>query len=312
MSVPSPQDSRQDFFVRATPAVFVLIWSTGFIVARFGMPHAPPMKFLVVRYFLSVLCFLVWALLARATWPSGGRQWLHLSLTGILMHAGYLGGVWAAVKAGMGAGLAALLVGLQPVLTAFWISALGGAVSRRQWAGLALGLGGLVLVVWQKLGLGEVHGLNLLFAFIALLSITCGTLYQKRFVQPCDVRTANMVQLAAAFVLTLPLALLETEAMRWWGPSGGLNVELAGAMAWSVLALTLGGSSLLYLLIQRGAATSVTSLMYLVPPTTALMAWVLFDEPITALTIAGVALTAFGVSLVVRAPAARPAPVLRT
>jgi len=297
------EPSRQDLLVRAMPVVFVLIWSTGFIVARYGMPHAPPMKFLAVRYALSVACFVAWAWWARAAWPRGRDQWLHLAATGVFMHAGYLGGVWAAVKDGMGAGLAALLVGLQPVLTAFWVSGRGGQVGRRQWTGLALGLAGLVLVVWQKLGMGEVHARNLLFAMVALLSITAGTLYQKRFVQPCDVRTANLVQLAAAFAVTLPLALLEAEAMRWWGAGGALNAELAGAMAWSVLGLTLGGSSLLYLLIQRGAATVVTSLMYLVPPTTALMAWMLFGEPITPLIVAGVALTAVGVGLVVRSPA---------
>jgi len=294
---------RSDPLVRAMPAIFVLIWATGFIVARYGMPHAPPMKFLAVRYVLSVLCFLAWALVARAAWPRDRTQLLHLAVTGIFMHAGYLGGVWAAVKAGMGAGLAALLVGLQPVLTAIWVSTQGGRVGSRQWAGLALGLAGLLLVVWQKLGLGEVSGLNLSFAIVALLCITAGTLYQKRFVAPCDVRTANLVQLAAAFVVTLPLALLETEAMRWT-VNGVVNAQLAGAVAWSVFGLTLGGSSLLYLLIQRGAATTVTSLMYLVPPTTAVMAWVLFGEPITTAIVAGVALTAAGVSLVVRPPKA--------
>jgi drug/metabolite transporter (DMT)-like permease len=292
--------TRADPLLRAMPAVFVLIWSTGFIVARYGMPHAPPMKFLAVRYALSVAAFLVWATLARAAWPRDRKQLAHLAATGILMHAGYLGGVWAAVKAGMGAGLAALLVGLQPVLTAIWISMWGGRVTARQWGGLALGLAGLVLVVWQKLGHGEVGPANLLFAFIALISITAGTLYQKRFVAPCDVRTANLVQLAAALAVTLPLALLEAEAMRWSLADGTLNRELAGAVAWSVFGLTLGGSSLLYLLIQRGAATTVTSLMYLVPPTTALMAWLLFNEPITPLIVAGMALTAVGVSLVVR------------
>jgi drug/metabolite transporter (DMT)-like permease len=296
-------DASGDRLVRAMPAVFVVIWATGFIVARYGMPHAPPMKFLAVRYALSVACFLAWAWLARAAWPRDRRQVLHLAATGILMHAGYLGGVWAAVKAGMGAGLSSLLVGLQPVLTAIWVASLGGRVAPRQWAGLALGLVGLMLVVWQKLGLGEVGSLNLGFAVIALLSITAGTLYQKRFVAPCDVRTANLVQLAAAFVVTLPLAALETEAIRWT-VDGAVNGQLVGAIAWSVLGLTLGGSSLLYLLIQRGAATTVTSLMYLVPPTTALMAWVLFGEPITALIVAGMALTAVGVSLVVRPPKA--------
>ena len=289
------QAARQDLLVRAMPAVFVLIWSTGFIVARFAMPHAPPMKFLVVRYLLSIACFALWALAARAAWPTGRNQFKHLAVTGVLMHAGYLGGVWAAIKLGMGAGLVALLVGVQPLLTALWLSSRGGKVSARQWAGLVLGFVGLALVVWQKLGLGEIHGLNLLLAGGALLSITAGTLYQKRFVAPCDVRTANLVQLTAALAVTLPFALMESEAIRW-------NVELAGALAWSVLAMTLGGSSLLYLLIQRGAATAVTSLLYLVPPCTAVMAWLLFAEPITVFTVAGMALAALGVSLVVRSP----------
>ncbi|MBQ0917197.1 DMT family transporter [Hydrogenophaga aromaticivorans] len=290
--------TRDNAWLRAMPWVFVLIWSTGFIVARYGMPHAPPMKFLAVRYALSILCFLPWIVLAGVKWPSDRRQALHLAVTGVLMHAGYLGGVWAAVKAGMGSGLSSLIVGIQPVLTAIWLTSVGGQhVSRHQWVGLLLGFAGLVLVVSRKFGAGgpgdQATWLNLSFAVMALFAITAGTLYQKRFVMPCDVRSANTVQLLAALLVTLPLALMEAETMRW-------NAELAGAMAWSVLGLTLGGSSLLYMLIQRGAAASVTSLMYLVPPCTALIAWLLFAEPITAVTLAGTALTAFGVSLVVR------------
>ena len=289
---------RQDRLVAAMPAVFVLIWSTGFVVARLGMPQSPPMKFLAWRYALSVLCFLAWAMAARVKLPSEPRQLKHLAVTGMLIQAGYLGGVWSAVKLGMGAGLTALLVGLQPVLTAYWISSRGGSVSARQWLGLALGFAGLALVVWERLGIGEITGLNFALAVGALLSITVGTLYQKRFVAPCDVRAAGLVQMCAAFAVTAPLALLESEPMH-------LNGQLIGAMAWSVLALTLGGSSLLYLLIQRGAATVVTSLMYLVPPCTALMAWLLFGEAITTFTVVGMALAAVGVSLVVRSPAPR-------
>ena len=289
-------------WLRAMPVVFVLIWSTGFIVARYGMPYAPPFSFLLVRYICSILCFLPWIVLTRVAWPRDRAQWLHLSVTGILMHAGYLGGVWAAVKSGMGSGLSALIVGIQPVLTAIWLSwSLRGSgqpgVTPRQWGGLLLGFAGLLMVVWHKLTMGSaldhVTPVNMAFAIGALFSITVGTLYQKRFVQPCDVRSANTVQLLAAAVLTLPLAWLEPETMQW-------NLQLVGAMAWSVLGLTLGGSSLLYILIQRGAAASVTSLMYMVPPTTAIMAWLLFGETITALTLAGTALTALGVSLVVR------------
>ncbi|PUE41654.1 DMT family transporter [Limnohabitans sp. Bal53] len=291
-----------DAWLRAIPAVFVLIWSTGFIVARFGMPHAPPLSFLALRYALSIACFLAWIAWAKVAWPQSRAQWLHLSVTGILMHAGYLGGVWVAVKAGMGSGLSSLIVGFQPVLTAIWLAySLRGSdqpgVSRRQWLGLLLGFVGLLMVVWRKLTLGspldQVTSANMAFALAALLSITVGTLYQKRFVQACDVRSANTVQLLAALLVTLPFALMETEAMRW-------NGELIGAMTWSVLGLTLGGSSLLYMLIQRGAAASVTSLMYLVPPSTAMMAWLLFGETITWATLLGTALTAWGVSWVVR------------
>ena len=286
--------------LRAMPWVFVLIWSTGFIVARFGMPHSPPFTFLAIRYALSVLCFCIWIALARAVWPRDRRQWFHLAVSGVLMHAGYLGGVWAAVKAGLGAGTIALLVGLQPVLTAMWLTAFRSdhkrhAVTPLQWIGLLLGLAGLALVVWRKLGAGEVTAFNFALAVFALLSITTGTLYQKRHLAPCDVRTASTVQLIAAFVISLPLALMEREAVDW-------HPAFIGAMAWSVLALTLGGSSLLYLLIQRGAATQVTSLLYLVPPCTAVMAWAIFGESLTPMMMAGMALTAAGVALVVRNP----------
>ena len=299
-------DSQTTAWLKAMPAVFVLIWSTGFIVARYGMPYAPPFTFLLWRYFFSILCFLPWIVLARVAWPRDRQQVLHLAVTGMLMHAGYLGGVWAAVKSGMGSGLSALIVGIQPVLTAIWLSTMTrgegqAAVSRRQWLGLLLGFAGLVMVVSRKFTQGtpldHVTPENMAWAVMALLAITSGTLYQKRFVQPCDVRTANTVQLMAAALVTIPLAVLEPEGMQW-------NSQLIGAMAWSVLGLTLGGSSLLYLLIQRGAAATVASLMYLVPPTTALIAWVLFDEQITAMTLLGTAITAVGVSLVVR-----PAPV---
>jgi drug/metabolite transporter (DMT)-like permease len=285
------------------PAIFVLIWSTGFIVAKFGLPFAPPLTFLSIRYFFSMLCFLVWIWLSRAVWPTDKKQWLHLAVAGVLMHGGYLGGVWIAVKGGMGSGLAALIVGFQPILTALWLSSLGAkasenpsqpVVSKRQWMGLLLGLAGLLLVVARKFGAtNEVTLLTFTAAVFALFSITIGTLYQKQHVTATDVRTANVIQLGAALVVTLPFAMLETEAITW-------NASFVGAMAWAVLALTLGGSSLMFMLIQRGAATTVTSLLYLVPPTTALMAWFLFGEAITIVTILGILLTAVGVSLVVR------------
>ena len=283
--------------MRAMPAVFVLIWSTGFVVARYGMPHAPPLRFLAVRYALSIVAFVLWIVWAKAAWPQTRPQWWHLSVTGVLMQAGYLGGVWVAVRGGLGAGLVALMVGMQPILTALWVNAGSQRVPTRQWLGLGLGLAGLLLVIAPKLGHGEATPANLAAGLFALLSITAGTLYQKRWVQPCDVRTASTVQLAAALAVTLPLAVFESGSVQ-------MHPELIGAMAWSVLMLTLGGSSLLYLLIQRGATTSVTSLMYLVPPSTAVMAWFLFGEPLGLNVLAGLSLTAGGVWLVVRGGAA--------
>lgn len=283
-------------WLRSMPVVFVLIWSTGFIVARYGMPHAPPLHFLAVRYALSMACYGLWVVLAGVAWPRDRVQWGHLAVTGTLMHAGYLGGVWAAVKLGLGAGTVALIVGLQPVLTAVWMSVAareGERVGPRQWLGLTLGLVGLLLVVGQKLGAGEVSPTNLALAVFALASITAGTLYQKHFVASCDVRSASFVQLGAALIVSAPLALLEPGGFDW-------HPELIGAMAWSVLVLTLGGGSLLYLLIQHGAATRVTSLLYLVPPCTAVMAWLLFGEALTGWVLLGLGVTAAGVALVVK------------
>ena len=300
-------NARQPLLLAAMPWVFVAIWSTGFVVARLAMPHAPPLGFLAWRYAGSLLAFGMWIAIARAPWPQGRAQWGHLAVSGVLMHAGYLGGVWAAVKQGMPAGTTALIVGLQPLFTALWVSssasrgssagqsATGGAVTGLQWAGLLLGLAGLVTVVWPKLSLGEVTGPNLGLALLALASITTGTLYQKQHVLPADVRSGNFVQLAAALAVTAPLAWLEPGRLQW-------HPDLAIAIAWSVLVLTLGGSSLLMALIQRGAATRVTSLLYLVPPCTAVLAWWLFGERMAASGWVGMALCAVGVGLVLRQP----------
>jgi len=297
---PAGRDAaRQALLDAATPWVFVAIWSTGFVVARLAMPHAPPLTFLSWRYALSLAAFGLWIAAARLPWPRGRAQWGHLAVSGVLMHAGYLGGVWAAVRAGAPAGTVALIVGLQPLLTALWVSGRGQqAVAPLQWLGLWLGLAGLAAVVWPKLAQGEVTPLNLALSLAALASITVGTLYQKRHVLPGDVRTANAVQIGAALLVSLPLAWLEPGRLDW-------HPDLLAALAWSVLGLTLGGSSLLTLLIQRGAATRVTSLLYLVPPCTALLAWWMFDERMAASGWAGMALCALGVGLVLRHEAPR-------
>jgi drug/metabolite transporter (DMT)-like permease len=295
--VPNNSDSKlpsHASMLSAMPLVFVVIWSTGFIVARYGMPYGPPMTFLAWRFVLSIVCFGLWIAWARPSWPVSTTQYFHLGVTGILMHSGYLGGVWAAVKLGMGAALVALIMAFQPILTALWVSARGGQVTRRQWFGLLLGFVGLSMVIHARMSSpGEVTWLTSGLALAALLCTTCGALYQKEFVKPCDVRTANTVQLMAALLVAAPLALLESEAMVWAPPA-------IGSMAWSVLVLTLGGSSMLYLLLQRGAVTAVASLLYLVPPCTAIMAWLLFGEVMNVQIALGVAMTAIGVYCVVR------------
>lgn len=281
--------------VALMPVVFVLIWSTGFVVARLGMPHAPPMTFLCWRYVLSMAGLGLWAWWAKAQWPTSPQALRHLAVTGVLLQAGYLGGVWSAVKLGLSAGTTALIVCLQPVLTAIFLEWHGGRGRVRpvQWLGLVFGLAGVLVVVWGKLNLGEATALNLGLAVLALLSITAGTLYQKLNVGPTDVRTAGVVQMGAALLVSLPLAVLEAEPAVW-------HPEMMVAMAWSVLALTMGASSLLYLLIQRGAAMKVASLFYLVPPCTALMAWALFGEPLNLSLLVGLALAALGVAMVQR------------
>lgn len=274
--------------------VFVFIWSTGFIIAIYGMPHAEPMTFLVLR-FSGVLFFMlpiVW--IFRAPWPNT-RQVLHIAISGMFLQAGYVGGVWVAVKLGMSAGLIALIVGLQPILTAWLAAFIAERVTRLQWLGLLLGLLGVGLVVWAKLSLIGLSLSALLFAGLALLSITAGTLYQKKYCSQFDIRTGSVIQFAASLLVCLPLMLaFETMEVEW-------VPELIGSLLWGILAISIGAISLLFILIRNGEATRVTSLMYLTPPTTALMAWILFDEPMTWVIGLGIALTSSAVVLVNKA-----------
>lgn len=275
------------------PVLFVLLWSTGFIGAKFGLPYAPPLKFLLWRFVFVIFLMAAIALATRAAWPRG-TQWLHVAVAGVLLQAGYLGGVFSAISLGMTAGLSALIVSLQPILTAFAGPLVGERASRRQWLGLVLGLGGVVMVVWNKLALGAIAPEALLLTVLALVSITAGTLYQKRYCGAQDLRTQSVVQFAAAGLVLLPLSLaFESRAVVWSG-------EFIFAIGWLVVVLSLGAISLLLLLIRRGAATSVSSLMYLVPAVTAVMAWLMFDETLTVLALAGMVVAVVGVALVTR------------
>lgn len=273
---------------------FVIIWSTGFIIAKYGMPYAEPMTFLFMRFIGVLLLMLPLVWLLKAPWPSSSNTF-HIAMAGLLLQAGYLGGVWAAVRFGMSAGLTALIVGLQPILTALFASWLRERVYPIQWLGLALGIAGVGLVVWQKLTLTGLDSWSLIFIVIALFSITAGTLYQKKFCPQFDLRTGSVIQFASSALLCLPfMFLFETREIVW-------HPELIGSLVWAILGLSIGAISLLFIMIRKGEATRVTSLMYLTPPTTAVMAWFLFDEPFTLFIAFGIVLTMLAVLLVNRA-----------
>ncbi|MFT3734574.1 MAG: DMT family transporter [Rhodocyclaceae bacterium] len=280
---------------RLIAPLFVFLWSTGFIGARLGLPYTEPLTYLVTRYGLVIGLMLLAALAFRAPWPQSRRAVLHIAVAGLLLQASYLGGVFMSIKMGLPTGLTALIVGLQPIITALgagWL--LGEAVNRRQWLGLALGFAGLVLVVVYSRtpGFGQSWPWTaLLPSLVALAGITAGTLYQKRFCPAFDLRSGAVIQFSASLLLSLPLALgTEQMHIEWTG-------EFIFALAWSVLMLSLGAISLLNILIRRGSAVQVTRLFYLTPGVTALMGWLMFDERLAPLAVAGMALAAWGVWL---------------
>ncbi|MDZ7747598.1 MAG: DMT family transporter [Halofilum sp. (in: g-proteobacteria)] len=275
---------------------FVALWSTGFVGAKYGLPWAGPFDFLAIRFAVVAVLLLAVSLVWRAPWPADRRAWAHIAVAGLLLHGVYLGGVFAGIDAGVPAGITALIVGTQPVLTAFAVGPLLGERLRpHQWAGFALGFVGLVLVVGEQLALpaaGRAGGIAAIV--LALLGITAGTLYQKRFCPALDLRSGAAIQYAAAALAMIPVALVFDDQPLQWTP------EFVFALAWLSVVLSLGAISLLFLLIRRGAASRVASLFYLVPPTAAAYAWLLFGETLGPAALAGMATIVVGVALVNR------------
>jgi drug/metabolite transporter (DMT)-like permease len=283
--------------VLVMPILFVLLWSSGFIVAKFGLPYAPPLTFIILRFSGAVAVLIPLAILMRATWPTG--QVRNIAFAGILMQAGYISGVWCAIKIGMPAGLSALIVGLQPILTAFAAPMIGERVRRRQWLGLLMGLSGVALVVSNNIKLSGLSWTSIGLCLMALTSITVGTLYQKKHCAHFDLRTGTIIQFTASVLVLLPLAIyfedfnLSLESIVW-------SSKFIGALLWAVFILSIASVFLWFALIRKSAATNVTSLLYLTPPTTAIMAWLMFGEVISMTGIIGMALAVFGVLFVVR------------
>ena len=281
---------------RLLPLFFVLLWSTGFIGAKYGLPYAEPLTFLVTRYALVIALMTLVALAMRAPWPANAREAAHIAVTGLLLHGIYLSGVFISIDRGLPAGISALVVGMQPLLTGALAGLLlGERVSRRQWMGLALGFGGVALVVGSKASVDSLAPETLwhmvMPAVAALFGITAGTLYQKRFCPRFDLRTGSVVQFLPTLAVSAIIALnTETMHIEWTG-------DFIFALGWLVVVLSVGAVSLLGLLIRSGSAVNVASLFYLTPPATALIAWSMFDERLSALAIAGMGVAVGGVWL---------------
>ncbi len=278
---------------RLAPFLFVLLWSTGFIFTKLGMPFAPPLTFLVIRFVLVVTLLTPFILLAGVPWPRDWKMVAHVAVAGVLLHATYLGGVFSAIDHHVPAGLVALVAGLQPLV----VNLIGAGLLKerppaRHWLGLALGLAGVLLVLSSKWGSGQFSLLGFALTVMAMLGMSVGTLYQKHFGGGLDFRITTLIQYLAATLVLLPLSLLETRPVVW-------TMQFGLAMAWLVLVLSLAAIFLLFWLIRQGEASKVSSLFYLVPPTTAVMASLILDEPLTALMLLGIGLAAAGVALVV-------------
>ncbi len=280
------------------PALFVLLWSTGFVGAKYGLPYAEPFTFLSVRLVLAAVLLALIAAAVRSVGMSFRAQYGRASVAGLLLHAGYLGGVFYGISLGVPAGVAAVVVSLQPVLTAVVAArVLEEKPTGRQWLGLALGVAGVALVVGpgiaQDDGAASIPLVGLVACLLALASGTAGTVWQKRHGDGIPLLWGTAVQYAAAAVLLLAIAgATEDMSIRWTG-------EFVAAFAWLVLALSLGAVLLLLLLLRRGTAAGVSSLYYLVPPATALEAYLLFGERVSGPSLAGIGITALGVALVV-------------
>jgi drug/metabolite transporter (DMT)-like permease len=279
-----------------TPGLFVFLWATGFIGARLSAPDAEPFSFLAIRFAIVAGVLAAVALVAKARWPSR-RAAGHALVVGALIHGAYLGGVFWSISNGLPAGVSALIVGLQPLLTALLAAPiLGERISARHWLGLAIGILGVALVVWPRLTFGD-HGITPLTvagSVLATLSIAAGSIYQKRHMTGLDLRSGNAVQFLGATVLvTIAAVLTERFEITWTG-------EVVFAMTWLVLVLSIGAITLLYLMIRHGEVSRIAGLFYLVPAVTAALAWVLFGETLSPVQILGMAVSAAAVMLVTR------------
>ena len=303
MTVPMKDTPATRLIILMAPVLFVLMWATGFVVARLSAPHADPLTFLSIRFPIAGVIFAVIALAIAAPWP-GPRQAFHATVAGAFLHGGYLGPIYWAVAHGMPAGVSALIVGLQPLMTAIlaaWM--VKEKIALRHWLGLAVGILGVALVVAPKLQPGFAGGITPVTTAVNVfgtLSISFGTVYQKRFATALNLASGGAWQYVGATLAVLIPALL-MEQMRFDG-----SFDAWFALGWSVVVLSLGAITLLMLLIRLGDVGRVASLIFLVPGVSALMAYFLFGETLTPVQILGMVVCAGAVIIVTRKWVRRP------
>ena len=286
-------NSPMRLWAAVAPGIFVLLWSTGFIGARLGLPHAEPFIFLLARFSLLAILLAAVGMAWRAPWPTSWAQAGHLVIAGLLIHGTYLGGVFWAISHGTAAAVAALIVGIQPLLTAVGAGPyLGEKVTLRQWLGLIVGFVGISLVVGDDISFRDGNTAGIVSCVVALIGITAGTLYQKKHGGAMDLRTGSAIQFAAPALVMLLLSLtFEEGRIEWTG-------EFIFAITWLIFVLSIGAMTLLYLLIRQGSASKVASLFYLVPPVVAVEAYYLFDETMSIFDMVGMFVTMAAVALV--------------
>jgi drug/metabolite transporter (DMT)-like permease len=284
-----PEHSLERLTVRLAPGLFIILWSSGFIGAKYGLPYAEPFTFLSIRMIVAVALLAVMVAIGRPPWPTRAVVG-HNVVSGLLVHGCYLGGLFIAIEGGLSTGLVALVVGLQPVLNSTVANRLlGERVAPRQWIGFALGVVGVYLVVQGKLASHDTAWPAWPAVTVSLLGITAGTLYQKRFGGGVDWRAQFLIQyVAAGCVFGLIALAFETRTVTW-------NGQFVFALAWLVFVMSFAAVWLFYFLIKRIATTRLTSLLYLMPPVTALLGWALFDERLAPLALLGMAICVAGV-----------------
>ena len=282
-------------FAKAAPALFVLLWSSAFIGAKFVLPFAVPLTFIFLRFVFVAVIFLFLSLIFKANWPRRLDKWGHIAFVGLLMHAFYLNCTFIALSYGVPISLAALIYGLQPALTLFIVSfLLLGRISRTQYLGVFLGFLGLIFVLYDKLELTETSLIPVFILVFGLFCITIGTIYQRKFCSDMNLLTGNFIQVFVGGVVTgIAAFYLETMIVVW-------NVSFVGALLWMILVVSLGAHTLLLFMLQQNQVAKVSSLLYLTPPTASVMAYFMFDELLSQLAIAGVGITVFGVALIIR------------